>query len=78
MTEQEKLLIEIIQKDLSETKADIRADLNELKTDIREDMGEIKTDLKEIRKIMIPSGTFWKVSGALFILAIGSYGAYIV
>ncbi len=45
---------------------------------IQEDIQQIKSDVKEIRKMIIPPGTFWRVSTALFLLAIGSYGAYLM
>lgn len=44
---------------------------------LQDDVKEIKSDVKDIKKGFVPSATFWKIIGALFILAIGSYGAYL-
>ncbi len=45
---------------------------------IQEDIRQIKSDLKEIREKMVPAGTFWKVSAALFFLSVSAYGAYLI
>jgi len=52
----------------------LRSDVTEMKLDLK----EVKGDVKDIRKNFIPSTTFWRIVAALFILAIGSYGSYIL